>query len=91
MIAATSGPSTRHSTWLGDFFSGYLHPELKQENALAPGDAAAFAMRFYAQSSGFKFEAPCQSFYLIHAQDGGSLALNAPVWVRDRRERSYSA
>lgn len=45
----------------------------------------------YAQSSGFKFEAPCQSFYLIHAQEGGSLALNAPVWVKDKRERRYSA
>ena len=231
--ARDSKIGTLYMSWLGDFFSGYLHPELEQENALAPGDAAAFAMRLlasgvkyllkespfrividalpgnhgrmtrfqqfanavgtslesfmyravaeqfrdeprveihiaqsgevyrkfferftqrlihgyqirygggvggitipvnkwianantsipatlttmghfhqlfngksfwvngsligwnnYAQSSGFKFEAPCQSFYLIHAQDGGSLALNAPVWVRDRRERSYSA
>lgn len=231
--ARDSKISTLHLQWLGDFFSGYLHPELEQENAMPPGDAAAFAMRLltagvkyllkessfkividalpgnhgrmtryqqfanatgtsletfmyravaeqfkdeprvefhiaqtgevyrkfferftqrmihgyqirygggvggitipvnkwiansntsipatlttmghfhqlfngksfwvngsligwnnYAQSAGFKFEAPCQSFYLIHAQDGGSLALNAPVWVKDRRERKYTA
>lgn len=37
----------------------------------------------YAQAHGFRFEEPTQTFFLVHARNGGEKSITAPIWVTE--------
>lgn len=66
MMARESKITTLHMSWLGDFFSGFIHDELVANNLLAPADAARFVngllssgIEFLLRESSFKIVVDC--------------------------------
>jgi hypothetical protein len=62
-VARDSKIDTIHLSLLGDFFSGYIHPELQETNALGPIDAADFAAELL--TSGIEFWLRNSSYRII--------------------------
>lgn len=72
MMARESTIDTLWLGLLGDFFSGYIHEELQEENAMAPADAAQHAQSllqagidFLLRESSYRLEIDC-----VHGNHG---------------------
>lgn len=65
---------------------GHFHQRFDGGNFLANGSLIGY--NTYAQAIKAKYEEAQQSFWLIHARNGGTKATTAPIWVTPAKEQS---
>ena len=58
---------------------GHFHHYMDGGNFMMNGSLIGY--NAYAQTNGFAYEEPQQSFFLIHNRHGGQKSVTAPIWL----------
>lgn len=65
---------------------GHFHHYMDGGNFMMNGSLIGY--NAYAQTNGFAYEEPQQSFFLIHNRNGGQKSVTAPIWLDDKHHKA---
>lgn len=65
---------------------GHFHHYMDGGNFIMNGSLIGY--NAYAQTNGFAYEEPQQSFFLIHNRNGGQKSVTAPIWLDDKHHKA---